>query len=288
MMARENPPVSVVQHQCRQPGARINRRPLDGPTRRVEDQRGRLGEQVEQEPGKVDRLVVAIDGPAAAGKSTVGEAVARQLNALYFDTGIIYRALTLAALERGIDVVGNTSRLLDLARGLDVRVTEPSQRDGRLYDVWLNDCDKTWAIRSADVESAVSPVAAHPAIRRALLPLQREIGGNGRVVMTGRDIGTVVMPDAELKIWLDASLEERARRRQRELAGRAIDRPLSEVQAEMAERDRRDAQRAVAPMLPAADAVLIQTDGRSVADIVEEIATLAGSRTKMRHEYGDQ
>ncbi|CCF83667.1 (d)CMP kinase [Nitrolancea hollandica] len=243
---------------------------------------------MEPNSGKLDRLVVAIDGPAAAGKSTVGEAVAHRLNALYFDTGVIYRALTLAALERGIDVVGNTSRLLDLARGLNVRVAEPSQQDGRLYDVWLNGRDVSWAIRSADVDRAVSPVAAHPAIRRALLPLQREIGGRGRVVMTGRDIGTVVMPDAELKIWLDASLEERARRRQRELAGRGIDRSLSEVQAEMAERDRRDSQRTVAPMRPAEDAVLIQTDGRTVTEIVEEIATLAGSQTKMRHQYGDQ
>ena len=267
---------------------RLSGQPQGDPSRHARDRRGRLGEQVEQETGKVDRLVVAIDGPAAAGKSTVGEAVAHRLNALYFDTGVIYRALTLAALERGIDVVGSTSRLLDLARGLDVRVAEPAQHDGRLYDVWLDGRDVSWAIRSADVERSVSPVAAHPAIRRALLPLQREIGGSGRVVMTGRDIGTVVMPDAELKIWLDASLEERARRRQRELSGRGIDRPLSEVQAEMAERDRRDSQRAVAPMRPATDAILVQTDGRPVADIVQEIATLARSRDhepKVRHRH---
>jgi cytidylate kinase len=239
-----------------------------------------VGEQVKQDAGKVDRLVIAIDGPAAAGKTTVGEGVARGLDALYFDTGVIYRALTLAALERGIDVVGNTSRLLDLARGLNVRVTKPSQEDGRLYDVWLNGRDVTWTIRSAEVDRSVSPIAAHPAIRRALLPLQREIGGSGRVVMTGRDIGTVVMPDADLKIWLDASLDERALRRWRELAGRGIDRPLAEVEVEMAERDRRDSRRAVAPMRPASDAVVIQTDGRPVAEIVEEIAALAESRAK--------
>lgn len=227
-----------------------------------------------------DHLVIAIDGPAAAGKTTVGEAVARRLNALYFDTGVIYRALALAALERDIDVVGSTPRLLDLARGLDVRVAMPSQADGRHYDVLLNGRDVTWAIRSADVERAVSPVAAHPAIRRALLPIQREIGGSGRVVMTGRDIGTVVMPDADLKIWLDASLEERARRRWRELAARGIDRPLAEIQAEMEERDRRDSQRSIAPMRPAPDAVHIQTDGRTIADIVEEIGALAESRTR--------
>jgi cytidylate kinase len=239
-----------------------------------------VGEQVKQDAGKVDRLVIAIDGPAAAGKTTVGEAVARRLDDLYFDTGVIYRALTLAALERGIDVVGNTSRLLDLARGLNVRVTKPSQEDGRLYDVWLNGRDVTWTIRSAEVDRSVSPVAAHPVIRRALLPVQREIGGSGRVVMTGRDIGTVVMPDADLKIWLDASLDERARRRWRELAGRGIDRPLAEVEVEMAERDCRDSRRPVAPMRPAADAVVIQTDGRPVAEIVEEIAALAESRAK--------
>ena len=235
---------------------------------------------MKQDAGKVDRLVIAIDGPAAAGKTTVGEAVARRLDALYFDTGVIYRALTLAALERGTHVVGNTSRLLDLARGLNVRVTKPSREDGRLYDVWLNGRDVTWTIRSAEVDRSVSPVAAHPVIRRALLPVQREIGGSGRVVMTGRDIGTVVMPDADLKIWLDASLDERARRRWRELARRGIDRPLAEVEAEMAERDSRDSRRAVAPMWPAADAVLIQTDRGPVAEIVEEIAALAESRAK--------
>lgn len=204
--------------------------------------------------------------------------VARRLDALYFDTGVVYRALTLAALEHGVPPQ-DALRLAGLASHLDIRVTPPSTADGRLYDVWLEGRDVTWDIRSAEVDRAVSEVSAHPQVRRALMGIQRRIGHSaGRVVMVGRDIGTVVMPRADLKIWLDASLDERARRRQHELELRGIHRSFDEIRAEMAARDRFDAEREAAPMRPAPDAISIDTDGRTVADVADIIVGLAGAR----------
>lgn len=234
-----------------------------------------LGEGVEVSEVPGDRLVVAIDGPAAAGKTTVASAAARRLDALFFDTGVIYRALTLAALRHGV-APEDGLRLAGLARHLDIQVKPPSQPDGRFYDVWLEGEEVTQQLRDPEVDRAVSAVSAHPAVRRALLDVQRRIARSGRVVLTGRDIGTVVVPDADVKIWLDASLEERARRRQRDLAAQGIERSLDEVMEEMERRDRADAERAIAPMKPAKDAVVIVTDGRSVEEVVEEIVRLAG------------
>jgi len=235
--------------------------------------------EVSEVPG--DRLVVAIDGPAAAGKTTVASAAARRLDALFFDTGVIYRALTLAALRHGV-APEDGLRLAGLARHLDIQVRPPSQPDGRFYDVWLEGEDVTQQLRDPEVDRAVSAVSAHPAVRRALLDVQRRIARSGRVVLTGRDIGTVVVPDADVKIWLDASLEERARRRQRDLAAQGIERSLDEVMEEMERRDRADAERAIAPMKPAKDAVVIVTDGRSIEEVVEEIVRLAGGESESR------
>jgi len=222
-------------------------------------------------------IVVAIDGPGGAGKSTVAAEVARRIGGLYFDTGVVYRALALVALENGV-ALDDEAELARLARELRIRVTPPSEQDGRLYDVWLDGRDVTWAIRAPEIDRAASQVAAYREVRSALLGLQREIGRSGRVVMAGRDIGTVVMPDAPVKVWLDASLEERARRRQRDLAARGVMASLEDVKAELAERDRRDAERAVAPMRPAEDAVVIETDGRSVEDVVSLVLRLIEER----------
>ncbi len=223
------------------------------------------------------QIVVAIDGPGGAGKSTVAAEVARRIGGLYFDTGIVYRALALVALESGV-ALEDEDALGKLARELRIRVAPPSKQDGRLYDVWLDGRDVTWAIRTPEIDRAASQVAAHREVRSALLGLQREIGRSGRVVMAGRDIGTVVMPDAPVKVWLDASLEERARRRQRDLAARGVVVSLEDVKAELAERDRRDAERAVAPMRPAEDAVVIDTDGRSIEDVVRLVIKVIEER----------
>ncbi len=216
---------------------------------------------------------IAIDGPAASGKSTLAQRLAETLGYLYFDTGVLYRAVTWAALQRG-DAVEDADALTDLAANLPIDVRPPSKADGRKYDVWVGKHDVTWAIRSPEVDRWVSVVAAHPGVRQALIEKQREIGRRGRVVMVGRDIGTVVMPDADLKIYLDASAEERARRRYEERRARgervSYERILAAVQA----RDRLDAQRTVAPLRAADDAVVIQTDDLDAAQVFGRVLAL--------------
>ncbi len=221
--------------------------------------------------------MIAIDGPAAAGKTTVASELARRIGALFFDTGVIYRALALVALEQGIDP-GDAGRLAAVASTLPVRVEPASANDGRGSDILIDGRDITWAIRSPDVDRLVSPVSAHEPVRAALLEVQRAIGRGGRVVMVGRDIGTVVMPDADLKIWLDASLEVRARRRALDLERLGEPHAVEQVRADMAARDEIDARRAVAPMKAAADAVVVNTDGLSIDQVVDRILRLLAER----------
>lgn len=223
------------------------------------------------------RFTIAIDGPAGAGKSTVGERLAKRLHAVYFDTGVLYRAVTLAALRRNIPP-DDADALAELAGKLVVAVKRPSCDDGRQSDVLIDGEDVTWEIRSASVDHNVSEVSAHPGVRAALLDAQRRIGRSGRVVMVGRDIGTAVLPDAEVKIYLLASLQERARRRYEQLrsAGSAPD--FDEILEEMRRRDRIDSERAASPLRPAADAVLVDTDGCSIDDVVDRIAAIAEVR----------
>lgn len=213
--------------------------------------------------------VVAIDGPAAAGKSTVARRLADRLDAMLFDTGTLYRALTLAALRRGVPVTDGPA-LAALAAERHLDVVPPSTADGRLYDVLLDGEDVTWPIREAAVDAAVSDVSAHPEVRRALLPAQRRIA-RGRVVIVGRDIGTVVVPDAPVKIYLQASLEERARRRHRELADRGVDEPLEAIVRELARRDAIDSGRQTSPLRIADDALVLATDDLSIEEVVDRL-----------------
>jgi cytidylate kinase len=227
--------------------------------------------------------VIAIDGPAAAGKSTVARLLADRLGALLFDTGALYRAVALAALRAGVSPDDEIT-LSRLASDGQISVRPPSLQDGRLFDVWLNGEDVTWIVRSPEVGAIVSRVAEHPAVRAALLPLQRKIASGGPVVMVGRDIGTVVVPDAGLKVYLDATPEERARRRFREGVARGSSQSFEAVLHETLQRDETDSTRNTAPLRPAVDAIQIDTDGISIDRIVAEIEELA--RT-MRDATGD-
>jgi len=213
---------------------------------------------------------IAIDGPAGAGKSTIGALVAERLGYLFLDTGAMYRAVALAAQRREIDP-DDLDRLSALARSVRVAIGPPTKRDGRAYTVLLDGSDVTWDIRSRDIDHIVSQVARVPGVRDAMVEQQRTAALHGRVVMVGRDIGTVVLPDAERKIFLTASASERARRREEELATRGEHRPRQELLHEILRRDQLDTERVMSPLKAAPDAVIVQTDGLEVLDALERV-----------------
>ena len=215
---------------------------------------------------------IAIDGPAGSGKSTVGEQLARKLGYLYFDTGAMYRALTWLALQRDIDARDGAA-LGELARRAEIVIDHPHVEDGRQYTVKVGGQDVTWEIRSAAVTEVVSEVSNHPEVRVVLREQQRALAyQHDGVVMVGRDIGSVVLPDAELKIYLTASLEERARRRYMELRERlgAANTALPSLSAIMNDIERRD-ESDKGHMEPAHDAIVIMTDNLTVPEVLEVI-----------------
>lgn len=218
---------------------------------------------------------IAIDGPASSGKSTIGVRLAERLGYLFFDTGIMYRAVTLAVIREGIDI-NDEAEVTRLANCVHIDVRTPSVADGRKEDVLLNGEDVTWAIREPEVERWVSKISAYGGVRKAMTELQRQIGKRGKVVMVGRDIGTVVMPDADLKIYLDASLEERARRRYNELLQRGEAVRFEDILNGLKQRDRIDSSRDIAPLKPAEDAVILNTDGLSVEEVLSKVFELFG------------
>ena len=217
--------------------------------------------------------IIAIDGPAASGKSTVAEKLADDLGYLYFDTGVMYRAVTLAAL-RSLNSVQNEEAVQILAERVQIDVRPPTCLDDRLYDVLLEGEDVTWEIRQPEVESSVSQVSAYPGVRVAMTRQQRRIGSRGNVVMVGRDIGTVVFPEAGLKIYLDASVQERARRRFSELQRRKQETSYEEILEAMKRRDQMDSSREIAPLRPADDAVIINTDGMTIDEVIRRVKEL--------------
>jgi CMP/dCMP kinase len=217
--------------------------------------------------------IIAIDGPAGSGKSTVAEKVAANLNYLYFDTGVMYRAVTLAALRNQISIDDEPAVNL-LSNQIKIDVLPPSESDGRLYDVHLDGEDVTWAIRKPEVDHHVSQVSAYGGVRQAMTEQQRRIGMRGTVVMVGRDIGTVVFPEAELKIYLDASVEVRAQRRYDEVTRRGQEASYSEILEAMKQRDLKDSSRSIAPLKPADDAVIIHTDNLPICDVVARVMGL--------------
>ncbi len=216
-------------------------------------------------------LVIAIDGPAGAGKSSVARRIAARLGFIYIDSGAMYRALALWALRENLDP-GDTHRMEQLARAAAIHL-EPAR-------VLLNGEDVTAAIRTSEVSESSSRVALIPAVRRAIVEKQREIGLRANVVMEGRDIGTVVFPDAELKIFLDAATPERVRRRALEMGA-----PPDAVAEQIGERDERDRTRAEAPLTQAPDAVYLDSTGLSLAEVEEEILKLVRSRMTNGKEF---
>jgi cytidylate kinase len=220
---------------------------------------------------------IAIDGSAASGKSTVGASLARRLGYLYFDTGVMYRAVTWAVLARGINPAA-VDPVGDLAENLLIEVKPNGPEDGRQYTVLADGQDITWQIRSPEVEAHVSRVSSYPRVRAALTAQQRRIAATGSIVMVGRDIGTVVLPEADLKIFLRASAEERARRRCQERVAQGKPADYEDILAAIVERDKQDLEKPISPMVPAPDAVIVNTDGLSIEDVLARLEQLVVSR----------
>jgi cytidylate kinase len=219
------------------------------------------------------RIVVTIDGPAGAGKSTVAKQLARRLAYRLLDTGAIYRTVALAA-QRADIAWTNADACAQVARNLDIRF----EWRGEINHVFLADEDVSSAIRTPEVSQGASQVSAHPPVRAALLDLQRRLGGQGGVVVEGRDTGTVVFPAAEAKFFLTATEEERARRRVEELKAKGTQVDYEKTLSEIRERDQRDASRDVAPMKPADDAVLVDSSTQTIEQVVENLAQVVESR----------
>jgi cytidylate kinase len=220
---------------------------------------------------------IAIDGSAASGKSTLGALLAQRLGYLFFDTGVMYRAVTWAVLDRHIDPA-KIEPVSELAENLRIEVKPDGLDDSRQYTVLVDNQDITWQIRRPEVEAHVSRVSSYPRVRTALTAQQRRIAATGSIVMVGRDIGTVVLPEADLKIFLRASAEERARRRYQERLAQGKPANYEEILAAIVERDKQDREKPISPMVPAPDAVIVNTDHLSLEEVLSQLEQLVRSK----------
>ena len=220
-------------------------------------------------------IQIALDGPAAAGKSTIAKIVAEKLGYIYIDTGAMYRAITLKALNAGVDLASSeqTGKLL-----MNTQIDLQPSDDGQL--VFLDGKNVSEDIRSQSVTSNVSLIASHESVRQRMVELQQQLASGRGVVMDGRDIGTDVLPNAELKVFMSASVEERARRRYEENLKRGFDTPLADLQKEIAARDKMDSERVVSPLRQAEDAIFLDTTELTIEEAASEILKLAEERLK--------
>jgi cytidylate kinase len=218
--------------------------------------------------------IIAIDGPAASGKTTIANHLAEKWKYLFFDTGVMYRAVTWLAIDQKISTKDELA-VSTLAKKVQIDVEPPSKDDGREYDVLADGIDVTWQIRNPKVDAKVSRVSAYPDVRKALTKQQRRIGLRGDVIMVGRDIGTVVLPEADLKIFLDASVEERAKRRYDQRINRGEEVDFPKILKMLKKRDNKDSTREIAPLRAASDAVVIYTDALSVPEVLARIEECA-------------
>jgi cytidylate kinase len=216
------------------------------------------------------KMVIAIDGPAAVGKTTVGQKLAQKLGFICFDTGIMYRAVTYAVIQSGVDY-HDALGVSGLAWKVDIDILPPSEKDGRMNDVFIDGKDATWQIRQAKVNSLVSEVSAFPEVRQAMTVQQRKIAAKGSVVMLGRDIGSVVIPQAPCKVYLDASQEVRAERRFAEEQASKHDITYQQVLESIRHRDELDSSRKTAPLVIPEDALVINTDHLGIDEVVKVI-----------------
>ena len=217
--------------------------------------------------------IIAIDGPAASGKSTLGKNLAKAMGYLFFDTGVMYRAVAWMVLQRNMDAYDEMA-VSAMALEIEINVLPPSRADGRACDVQVDGQDVSWEIRRPEVEAIVSPVSTYAGVRHELAAQQRRIGLRGRVVMVGRDIGTVVLPEADLKIYLDASPEVRARRRYDEIVARGDAAIYADILAGVVGRDKIDSSRAVAPLVAAKDAIVLDSDQMDIEEVFNYVEAL--------------
>jgi len=223
--------------------------------------------------------IIAIDGSAASGKSTLADALAGRLKYLHLDTGVMYRAITWAALKQNVDI-NDEAAVSELAEKVDLQIAPSEVDDGRQATILVNGRDVTRLIRSREVNANVSQVSSYPRVRQVLTRQQRKIAQQGPVVMAGRDIGTVVLPDADLKLFIVASAEVRARRRHLECLERGETVDFDDLLASIIRRDKLDREKPISPMIPAPDAIIINTDGLSQQEVLEKVMALVENNSK--------
>jgi cytidylate kinase len=222
----------------------------------------------------MNKLVIAIDGPSGVGKSTLGKTLARRFNYLFIDSGAVYRAIALQALQTKTPL-DDLQAIAEIARAAQIKL----EGDPDHLRVYLENEDVSQAIRTSEVTRASSVIATIPAVREAVVDKLREMANSGGVVMDGRDIGTKVFPDAQVKLFLEASADVRAERRWQEERQKGLEVSFEQVKAELQERDKRDRERAATPLVKADDAILIDTSTMSVENVIARVLEIVESRS---------